>query len=200
MHGFKGFDRNMQCRGFQYESGKEYETDSAKLCISGFHFCENPIDVFGYYAPIDSRYCEVDAGDVTDETKNDSKRCSKKIRIGAEIGIKGIVDAFVRFTLERITSIAQVSNTGDYSAAANTGCRSAAAVNGGNSVACALGYDSRAKGALGCGICVAERDSDGKLIAIKAAIIDGEILEADTFYKLVGGDFVKDIERDDDNA
>lgn len=72
---FKGFDKNLKCRGFQYEIGKEYEEDKAKLCDSGFHACENPLDVFGYYPPVDSRYCEVELEDVSEEMSDDSKRC-----------------------------------------------------------------------------------------------------------------------------
>ena len=96
MKAYKGFDKNLKCRSFQYEVGKTYEENNAVLCKKGFHACENPLDVFGYYPPGDgSRYCEVELEDVSKEKvdKEDSKVCSKKIRIGAEIGLKGIVDA-----------------------------------------------------------------------------------------------------------
>lgn len=57
---YKGFDKDLKCRGFQYEIGKEYEENAADICHKGFRACENPMDVFGYYNPADSRYCEVD--------------------------------------------------------------------------------------------------------------------------------------------
>lgn len=57
---YKGFDKNLQCRGFQYEIGKEYEEKDAKACNCGFHACEYPLDVFGYYPPTNSRFCEVE--------------------------------------------------------------------------------------------------------------------------------------------
>ena len=142
---YKGFDKNLKCRGFQYEIGKEYEEDSAELCSSGFHACENPLDVFGYYPPVDSRYCEVELEDVSEERSDDSKRCGKRMKIGAEIGIKGIVDAFVKFTLERADwSAKRATNTGDRSAATNTGDRSAATNTGYYSAATNTGYRSAA--------------------------------------------------------
>ena len=142
---YKGFDKNLKCRGFQYEIGKEYEEDSAELCSSGFHACENPLDVFGYYPPADSRYCEVELEDVSEEVSDDSNRCGKRIKIGAEIGIKGIVDAFVKFTLERADwSAKRATNTGDQSAATNTGYYSAATNTGYYSAATNTGYYSAA--------------------------------------------------------
>ena len=145
MKAYKGFDENLKCRDFQYEIGKEYEEANAKLCETGFHACENPIDVFTYYPPANSRYCDVDLKDVTDESSDDSKKCGKRIRINAEIGIKGIVDAFIKFTLEHIPSGNHAAtNTGDQSAATNTGDRSAATNTGHQSAATNTGYRSAA--------------------------------------------------------
>ena len=63
---YKGFDKDLKCRDFQYEIGKTYEEPTAELCEKGFHACEYPLDVFGYYAPgYMSRYCEVDLDDVS---------------------------------------------------------------------------------------------------------------------------------------
>ena len=63
MKAFKGFDKRLRCRGFQYEVGKEYQAQEAALCSKGFHACENPLDTFRYYPPTDSRYCEVEIDD-----------------------------------------------------------------------------------------------------------------------------------------
>ena len=145
MKAYKGFDKDLKCRGFQYEIGKEYEEPKADLCACGFHACENPIDVFGYYHPADSRYCEVEISDISPEKSSDSKKCGKKIHIGAEIGIKGIVEAFIKFTMDKADwKNAKESNTGNQSVATNTGDQSAATNTGYQSAATNTGYQSAA--------------------------------------------------------
>ena len=104
MKAYKGFDENMQCRGFQYEEGKTYETDKAELCETGFHACEDPLNVFRYYPPgSGSKYHEVTLEGVTDEKSDDTKRVGTKITVGAEIGIPGIVKAHVEYVKENVT-------------------------------------------------------------------------------------------------
>ncbi|MBQ6264493.1 MAG: hypothetical protein IJK60_03505, partial [Clostridia bacterium] len=151
MKGYKGFDKDLKCRGMQYEVGKTYEEDEAKLCEKGLHFCEAPLDVFGYYAPVDSRYCEVKADGVTDDKDNDSKRVAKKLTIGAEIGIPGLIKAHIDWVNEHIDeekkqsntgNCSAASNTGNYSAASNTGYYSAASNTGNYSAASNTGYYS----------------------------------------------------------
>ena len=118
---YKGFDKGLKCRDFQYEIGKEYEEERAEICDTGFHACENPLDVFGYYAPADSRYCEVDL-DANDQKSDDSKRVGKKISIKAEIGIAGIIKAGVEYIKDQVNwDDDKKSNTGSCSAATNTG-------------------------------------------------------------------------------
>ena len=320
---FKGFDNELKCRGFQYEVGGEYEEDSASCCNRGFHACENPLDVFAYYPPAEARYCEVEQSGKIDKSGDNSKVASTKIKIGAEIGLSGIIKAGVKFTLEKVKfeeattgdcsgalatgdcsgalatgnysgalatgecsgasatgNYSGTSATGNYSGASATGDRSGAlatgyksgasvtgycsgalatgdysgasatgncsgalatgnrsgalatgncsgalatgshsgasatgncstatvtgnysqaAVGKGGSVAIANGYQSKAKASLGSAIVVCERGEwNGQkypLIGIKAAIIDGEKLKADTFYKLQDGEFVE-VEED----
>ena len=204
---YKGFDKDLKCRHFQYEIGKTYEEPTAELCNSGFHACEYPLDVFAYYAPGDmSRYCEVDLDDVSDKKGNDdSKRCGKKIAVKAEIGIAGLVKASVDFVMENIKDEKKAStntgdysastNTGDYSASTNTGSRSKADVSGKGSVAAALGIDSKAKGALGCWIVLAEWAQDDEYnwhrTDVQCFKVDGENIKPDTWYKLKNGDLVE---------
>ena len=231
MKTYKGFDKDLKCRGFQYEIGKEYETEKAKVCECGFHACENPLDVFNYYAPANSRFCEVEQSGDIDTRGDDSKVASTKIKVCAEIRLSGIIKASVKFILDRVKQEDAATNTGDRSAATNTGCQSVATNTGdrsaatntgyrsvatntgyqsvatntgdqsvaivscGDSVAVAAGYKSKAKAGIGSAIVVVERGAwNGytyPLISIKSAIIDGEILKADTFYKLKNGEFVE---------
>ena len=127
MKAYKGFNEELKCRGFQYEVGKEYEEPKAELCKCGFHACENPLDVFRYYPPASSRYCEVEMDEVDPWIEDDSKRCSKKIRIGVEIGFKGIIDAGIKFIMDSVDwANKKEFNTQYRSAATNTQYRSAA--------------------------------------------------------------------------
>lgn len=226
MKAYKGFDKDLKCRGFQYEIGKEYEEKEAEAC-------ENPLEVFRYYPPCDgNRYCEVEQDGEFPKHGGDSKVASTKIKIGVELGLKGLVQAGVSFILDKVnwkadaatntgdqsvavnsgTQSAAVNsgfrsaatNTGDWSAATNmgdrsaamnTGFRSAAEVSSGGSVAIVTDYQSKAKAGLGSAIVIAERgDWNGKtypLINIKAAIVDGEKIKADTWYTLINGEFVE---------
>ena len=134
---YKGFDKDLKCRGFQYEVGKDFEMNGAiEVCERGFHACEFPLDVFSHYAPADSRYCEVEQSGKTDKSGDDSKVASSKIHISCEIGLKGIIEAGVKFILDNVNWGKQKeSNTGDWSAATNTGDCSAATNTGKYSVA-----------------------------------------------------------------
>ena len=78
MKAYKGFDKDLKCRGYQFETGKDFEEKEAKLCEKGFHACEFPFDVFGYYPPSDSRYCEVDI-DGNGEKEDDPQRTPQKV-------------------------------------------------------------------------------------------------------------------------
>ena len=160
---FKGFDKDLKCSDFQYEIGKEYTEEKADICNCGFHACEFPMDVFGYYPPSDSRYCEVELEENGQKSSDDSKRVGKKISVKAEIGIAGIIKAGVEYIKEQVdweddkaTNTGNKSaatntgyhsaatNTGDYSAATNTGDQSAATNTGYRSAATNTGYRSAA--------------------------------------------------------
>lgn len=197
---YKGFDKDLKCRGFQYEVGKEYVTDSAIACTTGFHCCENPFDVFGYYAPCDdngsmNRFCEVEAGGDIDTSKEDKISCTH-LKVKAEIGLYDLIKAGVKFILDKIKwDDDNATNTGYCSAATNTGDRSAASVEGKDSIAIVTGKDSRAKGALGCWIVLTERGEwNGEaypILDVKAFKVDGVAVEANTWYKLKDGQLIK---------
>ena len=149
---YKGFDKNMKCRGFQYAEGRTYEEPEAVLCEKGFHACTMPLDVLGYYAPGDgSIYREVELEDVSAERSADSNVCDKKIRIGAELGIAGLVKAQIEWVKEQIgfgffeEKIKKAkAATGDQGAASATGREGAASATGYQGAASATGYQGAA--------------------------------------------------------
>ena len=200
MKAYTGFDKDLKCRGFQYEVGKEYEEENASLCKKGFRACENPLDTFRYYAPTDSRYCEVEIEDNGERSSDDSKVCGKHIRIGAEIGLKGVINAGVRFVFDKCESAAEecasgwrgnAAASGESGTAAVTGWHGKASAIGKQCVAVAWGADSLARGAVGNWIVVSERDDDGNIIDAKIVKVDGDTIKADTWYKLANGEIVE---------
>ena len=207
--GFKGFDKDLKCRDYQYEVGKKFEEEGKiEACSNGFHFCENPFDVLGYYPPStekgSSRYCIVKGSGNIDRDGDDTKVACSKLHISAEIGLKGIIEAGVKFILDKVNwKDNKESNTGDRSAATNTGYRSAATntgdqsaaeVTGKESIAIVTGKDSKAKGGIGCWIVLTERGEwDGNVYPIKevkAVRVDGKIIKSNTYYKLINSEVI----------
>ena len=109
---YKGFDKNMQCRGFQYEVGKEYEMDGEiKCCNRGFHACKSPLEVWDYYDILNSRYAEVEQSGKIDAEENTTKVCSSRIKIKAELKLADIINIGVEW-LKEITSPSKVKADG----------------------------------------------------------------------------------------
>ena len=286
---YKAFDKDLSCRGFKYEVGKEYEeTGDIKACEKGFHACPYPLDVFGYYAPAGSRFCEVEQSGKIDDSESD-KVCSSKIRIGAELDIRGLVKAAISFVKERCTNecnaepgkpatagdsgaatagdygaatagdsgaatagdygaatagyrgaatagnygAATAGNSGaatagdsgaatagDYGAAtagdsgaatagdygaATAGYRGAAtagdygaatargkASTGSNGLSMARGNNVQVKGGIGAILVIAEeREDTCDIVDWKAVLVDGEVVKADTWYRLENGELVE---------
>ena len=192
MKAFKGMDKNMRCRDFQFEQGKTYETDGPiKVCDNGFHACKRPLDVFAYYPPASSRYFEVEQGGEISEACDDSKIASSQIKIGAEIGIPGLIRAHVEYvkahTTEEHTDPRQAT-AGDSGAATSRGSSAV----GAEGIACARGNGCRVKGGLGAVLVIAEEKTDSFAIAAwKAVVVDGETVKADTWYMLKDGELVE---------
>ena len=305
IHAGKGFDRDMQCNGYQYEVGKEHVTDDAKLCSTGFHACEDPLDCFQYYSPGQSVYHNVELDAADEKHLDDSKRVGKRIRIGAELSVAQICKLHFDYVKEHCTNennaehgkpatadsygaatagnygVATVGNygaatagdsgvatagecgaatagyrgaamagdsgaatagyrgaaTSGYSGASTAGSFGAAtagecgaatvgshgaatagdygmatAGNGGaatagdggtvtsrgsatvgvNGIACARGDDCKVRGGMGAILVVAEEaEDDYDIVAWKAVVVDGENIKADTWYRLVNGEFAE---------
>ena len=179
---YKGFDKDMKCRGFQFEVGKEYETAKAKACECGFHACENPFDVLDYYNDIDGKYCIVEqSGDID---KEDRKQASTKIKIKAEIGFVGLFKAGIEW-LKTVTkpcdmaennsgyyaqigssgysakigssgNYAQIGSSGDYAKIGSSGDYAKIDSTGNDSVICCAGCNSIAKAKKGSWITLSE--------------------------------------------
>ena len=238
---YKAFDKDLSCRGFKYKVGKEYEeTGDIKACEKGFHACPYPLDVFGYYAPAGSRFCEVEQSGKIDDSESD-KVCSSKIRIGAELDIRGLVKAAVSYVKERctneynaepgkpaMTGYRGVATAGDRGAATAGNCGAATAGNCGvatagdrgvamagdrgaatagdggaatargkastgyNGLSVARGENVQVKGGIGAILVIAEeRDDTYDIVDWKAVVVDGEVVKADTWYRLENGELVE---------
>lgn len=206
---YKAFDKDLSCRGFKYEVGKEYEeTGDIKACEKGFHACPYPLDVFGYYAPAGSRFCEVEQSGKIDDSESD-KVCSSKIRIGAELDIRGLVKAAVSFVKERCTNECNADPgkpaTAGYRGAATAGNSGAAtagdygaatargkASTGSNGLSVARGNNVQVKGGIGAILVIAEEGEDTcDIVDWKAVLVDGEVVKADTWYRLENGELVE---------
>ena len=135
---YKGFKKDMTCRGFQYEEGKEYEESNALVCENGFHACEYPLDCLSYYSPSESVYHEVEQSGKLSKKSEDTKVASTKIKIGAKLSIAGLVEAAIEYTKERVKPEADSDDyKGASSATGNCGASSATGYKGASS---ATGY------------------------------------------------------------
>jgi hypothetical protein len=155
---YKGFHKDMTCKGFQYEEGKEYETERAECCETGFHACEYPLDCFSYYAPNDSVYHEVEQDGDIDRKDDGTKIASTKIKIGARISIAGIVKAAIEYTMSKTKKEASKdddygasSATGDYGASSATGYKGASSATGYKGASSATGYKGASSATGSCG-------------------------------------------------
>ncbi|HDN7413984.1 TPA: hypothetical protein P2B44_004558 [Salmonella enterica subsp. enterica serovar Emek] len=211
---FKGFNKDLKCRDFQFEIGKTFHHDGkVEACGSGFHACECPFDVFSYYSPADSRFAETISFGITDrEEDGDTKIASASITIKAELTLPQFIQRGIEWIWSKIDkSLEQqimcgdcsaatntgnrsaATNTGDWSAASNTGNRSAASntgdwsaaeVSGSQSVAAAFGIEGKARASEGGAIVLCYRDEDGELIHIRASKVGENGIMPNTWYQL----------------
>ena len=193
MKSYKGFDQNLRCRDYQYEIGKEYEEPKAVACERGFHACEMPLDVFYYYPPAESRYCEVEQAGKLSRGSDDSKVASTRIKIGGEIGIPGIVRAQIEYVKSHCTNECNVENgkqatAGEYGAATSRG----SVTVGKNGVGTVRGTGVKIRGGMGAILlCAIESDESYDIACWAAAVVDGKTIKADTWYTVRDGKFVE---------
>ena len=204
---YKAMDKNMQCRGKQYEVGKTYTEEKADCCHAGMHACEDPLDVLHYYHVSDgARLFQVECGGEFNHQalQKDSKFACTKLTVKGELKLTDILKIGVEAVMRRVkektagakeTAASGYCSTGaasgDYSTGAASGYCSTAEVSGKNSIAVANGSKSRARGALGCYIALTEYSDDGNLICAKMECVDGAKIKENVYYTLKNGEFVE---------
>jgi hypothetical protein len=212
---YKGFDKDLKCRGFQYAIGETFEhAGPVEACSAGFHACEYPLDVFGYYPPAGSRFALVEQSGDIDRHGENSKVASRSISVKAELTIAGLVKAAIEYTTSRCTPVdpaspasatgyqgaasatgyqgaasatgdqGAASATGDQGAASATGDQGAASATGTASVAVATGWEGQARAAAGCAIVLVNRADDLSIRHIRAAKVGDDGIKPDTWYRL----------------
>ncbi len=224
MKGFKGFDKDLKCGDLQYKVGEETKIDGdIKLCRSGLHFCENPHDIFSYYAPGENnRFAVVEAEDVSDESNDDdSKRVCKRLTVKAEISVFEICRIavstfFENFGFKKKIDSADTNNAGNCGAARAGNCGAARAGNygaaqagncgaarAGNCGAAIVGNSGRVKGDYGCvlvarNIEYSEETKRYEVADWACAIVDDKNIKSDTWYELSNGKLVESKDQSDD--
>ena len=200
---YKAFDKNMQCRNFQYEVGKEYEMDGEiKCCNRGFHACKSPMEVWDYYDILNSRYAEVEQSGKIDEEENSTKVCSSHIKIKAELKLADIIKVGVEW-LKDVTSQSKVNADGALNdnrdrkkPIGSSGDSAQIESTGEDSVIMCAGNSSIAKAKVGSWITLAEwkwsyEKNHNVPVCVKTEYVDGDNIKADTWYQLRNGKFVE---------
>ena len=206
MRAFKGFNKDLTCRGYQYEEGKEFHTERAECCDTGFHACEYPLDCLGYYDPAHSVFHEVELSGEMDKSGDNTKVCATDIKIGARLSIAGLVKMAIDFTMSKVNKEAGSDERHGFASA--TGYKGASSVSDPTGVAVAWGHEARAKGCKGSHLILSDwkyvgaRYSDGdymdpydkeswELTGAKMVVVDGENIKEDTYYRCIEGEIVE---------
>jgi len=199
MKAYKAFNNDWTCRGFQFEVGKTYTHEgNVSLCNSGFHACEAPLDILGYYPLTSSRFAEVDLDGVCPETEKDTKRAAASITLKAELSISALIEAHVFWVSK--SAKAKAASSGDYSMAASSGYSSKAASSGDYSMAAATGERTCAMVAGINGAAQAGKNGafalawlDGDQIRISVGIVGENGIKPDTMYHCGKGGILEEV-------
>ena len=196
---YKGFNKDMTCRDFQYKEGGEYEEKRADVCNSGFRACEYPLDCFYYYSPNCSVYHEVEQeGEFSKRNNGDSKIASTKIKIGAQINIAGLVKAAIEYTTERVKK--EVDSDESHGVSSATGDYGVSSATDPESIAVAWGYHGKARGVKGAYLVLADWEGDEehyweqdkwRLKGAEMVRVDGEKIKENIWYTMVNGKVVE---------
>lgn len=193
---YKATDKNMMCRGKQYEVGKTYREGKADCCHAGMHACEVPFDVLHYYHVSNgARFFQVECGGEVDKSGEDSKFACTELTMKGELKLTDMLKIGVKAVMKRVkektAGAKETAASGNYSTGAASGNYSSAEVSGKNSIAVANGYNSKARGSVGCYIVLTEYDDDGKFLLAKMARVDGTVIKDGVWYTLKKGEFVE---------
>ena len=222
MKGYKGFEPGLICRGKQYAENTVFEEDEAKICSKGMHFCQDPYEVLKYYPIVgdDGKINDFAEVEALDEAKTDDNKkfCTKKLKVGANLGLGDFINACVNFLFEKaefkkmkdeivaasgnaskLAASGDVSNlaaSGRYSNLAASGDASTVECSGEDSVIVCAGHGCKAMAKIGCWITLAEWKHDDKKghsvpVCVKTEFVDGERIKEDVFYILKNGEFVE---------
>ena len=203
---YKGFDKDLKCRGFQFEVGQTYTHEGdVEACAGGFHACEYPLNVFAYYSPASSRFALVEQSGDLSRHSDDTKVASRTITIKAELDLPGLIRAAIEYTFKQAKPVdpespasatgyrgaasatgyqGAASATGDQGAASATGDHGAASATGYQGAAIAVGYQGRAMASETGAIVLAHRNDDGEIVHIRASKVGENGIKAGVWYSL----------------
>lgn len=214
MKGYKAFHKGLICKDKQYKENTVFEEKEAIPCVTGMHFCENPMDVLTYYPLIDdegefSDFAEVEALDEV-KTDNDKKFCTTRLKIGAKLSFAGFINACVDFILEKTRyepdecdeDSAKIGSSGYSAQIGSSGDSAQIKCTGDDSVVCCAGYNSCVSAKKGCWITLSEwkySKEKGRFVpvCVKTEYVDGEKIKEDTMYSLKDGEFVEVCEHNE---
>ena len=208
---FKGFDSELKCRGHQFVVGETYVHNGAVMaCESGWHACENPLDVWAYYGLCESRFALVELSGELSRQEGDSKVAAARIHVKAELSLPDFINRAVTWLIDRAKSddkvqsasgyssqlaasgySSQLAASGNYSRLAASGHSSRLAASGENSVIASSAMSAIAKGAEGTWISLAEFDDDGKCVGFATGCVGKDGLKPDTWHRASGGKLIE---------
>nr|DAL09410.1 MAG TPA_asm: hypothetical protein [Caudoviricetes sp.] len=203
LNGYKAFEPGMICKGKQYRENTDYEEEGGEICEKGMmHYCVNPFDVLNFYPLVNdsgkvSDFAAVKALEKPVEGDN-GKFATRKLHIGVKLGLPGFVKACIDYLKEETIEKAPNStgSSGDYAQIGSSGDYAKIESSGEDSVICSSGAESVVKAKLGNWITLAEwkySDEKNRMVPqfVKTEFVDGEKIKADTWYKLIGGEFTE---------